>query len=547
MSTSTIARADALFQEQIHAQWRDWRSYLRASLTLLDAQAGAGQVVFERAESHETAVAQAQRELAVIPQAQRALFDRIREERRQQLQVTAEATSRKDGGRQRMLDPDTSDRQALSALLAEAEGVAEADGRLAGWGDVPLLVDGALQWYRVHVPTLLDAPGAAAYAAGHADADDTRRRLILAAGLGISAVLFLAVWFLWPRGAARPLETGDPHPQVNGAIVGVWPIQHILLVDSAGTTSNVPVAAWREPRWPEAAAPDQGYWRVSAIAPLMVCLPGRLLEDSVAVHLVSEGALPERVYTLTAAPAVTPDLRIEACAGGGARQPRVAVLQRTDPVQETPFDTPVALTDALTLTVHSITLHGPGDDPTLPPDTARVVVQVVAPGLDWPAYAPTLLLADGTAVQTPEQLAAAEGIALRYLVTLPASDLDVAWDITAPESARLYRWRATLAPPPDRFSVLRAALEVPAVELVRRDGGGFDLRLTLQNRSSAPLSLTRDDITLRRGAETLPVPSLPDLPLLLAPGARRTLSVALPDNLAALVIAVGPYRWQLAR
>ena len=85
MMVSPIARADAAFQEQVHAQWRDWCAYLRAHLTLLDAQAAERQGAFERADSLEEQAAQAERDLARLPAGQRALFDQIHETRRQQV------------------------------------------------------------------------------------------------------------------------------------------------------------------------------------------------------------------------------------------------------------------------------------------------------------------------------------------------------------------------------------------------------------------------------------------------------------------------------
>jgi hypothetical protein len=144
MTVSPIARADAAFQEQVHAQWREWCAYLRAHLTLLDAQAAERQDAFERADSLEDQITQAERDLSGLGAGQRALFDQIRETRRQQVQIAAESAGQGTSGRERPIDPDVVDRQALVSLLAEAEGTATGGDRLSGWGDVPLMVDGAV-------------------------------------------------------------------------------------------------------------------------------------------------------------------------------------------------------------------------------------------------------------------------------------------------------------------------------------------------------------------------------------------------------------------
>jgi hypothetical protein len=56
MTTPSIAAdaaADARFQEEIAAQYRDYLAYLDAHLTLLDIQAARIDVAFERAEARD--------------------------------------------------------------------------------------------------------------------------------------------------------------------------------------------------------------------------------------------------------------------------------------------------------------------------------------------------------------------------------------------------------------------------------------------------------------------------------------------------------------
>lgn len=527
MTTSTIARADALFQEQIHAQWRDWRSYLKASLLLLEAQAAASQPVFERAESHEEQAKQAERELVAIPQAQRSLFDRVREERRQQLQIAAENT--RSSARRQAIDPDAIDRQALMVLLEEAEGHVEGDERQASWGDVPLLVDGAVQWYRVHVPTLLEAPGAAAYAAGGPDGLDLRRRIVLSIALGAGALLFLLVWFLWPHSPARPTNASEPLPVINGTRVPVWTVRSLTLASSDGAQ--------------HAIALD----RIRSAIPLVICVPAAQLQGATEARLKGADDTPERIYTLSSASSTLADLRIEPCEGVSTDHPALAgTLQRVEPLPLAEIGVPVTLSEDTSITVEGISIVGPGQDRTLPPDNARIIVRVAAPELDWPTYAPTLLLADGTVVQSPEQAPIEDGIELRYLVPLPAGELELAWQLTQPQSGAVMRWRATLSPPPDRALVLRKALEAQRVELANAEGNS--LTIQLRNSGDGLLTLSRDDIVLQRGSEVLPLPDLPELHAPLAPGEARTLTIPLPEiaDGAPLVLSVGSYRWQIA-
>lgn len=541
MSISSIARADARFQEQIHRQWRDWRAYLRAQLTLLEAQATSAHAAFEQAETREAEIAQARRTLAALPQAQRALFAQVCDERRQRAQSAAEAIH---GNRAVLPDADATERQALTDLLAEAEGRAEGIDRQSGWGDVPLLVDGALQWYRVHVPTLQDAPDAAAYAMG-ADSDDLRRRMILAGALGLSAVLFLAVWFLWPR-EHRPTLLNHAGPTVNGTPVTPWPVDRIILVAADGHEATVPLGSSLTDDWARFVdgTPTNGFQQTSALAPMVICVPGPALANVALARLPGNNSLPERVYLRISDPAMPADLRIDACDRPTSRLFR---LQHTAALPQQPLGEPVALVDGNELTVQALRLVGPVDDAALPPDAAWVDVAIAAPELDWPAYAPTLLLANGTSIQTPELLPHADGVILRYRVPLPAAALDIAWTVTIPDGQRQLRWRATLPPPPDRLTILGAALEIRQVGVTRGDTGDITLQVTLHNRGAHPLALLPDDLRLQRGAELTPLPLASGLDPPLAPGETRTLAIPLPQTAThtTTVLAIGPYRWQI--
>lgn len=543
MTTSSIARADASFQEQVHRQWRDWRAYLQAHLTLLEAQSAERQNAFERADTLEEQIAQAQRSLAMLPAGQRALFDSIREERRQRTQEAAEAAAA-GNGHSRAADPDQVERQTLHALLAEAEGLAEGQDRVAGWGDVPLPVDGGAQWYRVNVQALLEAPSAAAYAAGQLNVDDTRKRIMLAGLLGAATVIFLVVWFLWPRGDAPQIAGITPAVLVNGTPTAVWPATAATLTTQNGQQVAVDLAPAGAGAWPSADKNGQtGFWREGSAAPLTLCVPGGLLSDATTLRLVGGGEVPDRLYLLSTAHGSGSDLLVEPC--NGAEQPRYGSFQRLDSPPVTAIGQTAVLADEVRVIVDGIELIGPGEEPDLPPATARIVVTVKAPALDWPAYAPTLLLASGESIQSPEVIATADGAQLRYLAPLPTEELEVAWSLRSPETGRSARWRTRLAAPPDRTTVVRQALAVPSVRA--KPGHPATLEITVVNRASQPLQLTATDIVLVQGTQPITVPDLAGLQRPLAPGEQRFLELSLPENLrsSALTLIIGSARFAI--
>jgi hypothetical protein len=545
--TTAITRAEAAFQEQVHAQWRDWCAYLRAHLALLATETVA-QAAFERTDPDGDRGAAARRALAALPAAARALFDEVREARRQEAQRTAEA--RQASERTRLVDPDTVERSVLHLLLAEAEGTAEGPDRAPEWGDVPLRVDGAVQWYRVNVRALTDAPSAAAYTVGASGTDDIRRRIVLAVALVASTIVFLIAWFLWPRGVPTRLEEARV-ATVNGAPVAVWPVQSLVLVAATGEERLIPVSPTEGSRSPlvteQRDATTRAFWRVDTFAPLTLCVPEELLAGAAGLRLRSRGDVPERVYMLTETTPAAPDLVLAACESTVAATFRFGMLQATTAPEPLVPGTAATLPDGTAMTVAAIHIIGPGQDPTLPPGQARVIVIVQSLPRDWPADAPTLLLASGEALAAPEQVATPDGVELRYLVPLPAAPLDAAWSITPAGASDVLRWRTTLTPPPDRTSVVRTALDARDVTVVR-ENNGLALRLTLVNRSADPLALTPDDLTLLRNDTTLPPLDLAALRAPLAPGEARQVTLPLPDaaRTTRLVLRAGAQQYQIA-
>ena len=77
MTTPSIAAdaaADARFQEEIAAQYRDYLAYLDAHLTLLAIQAARIDIAFERAETRDDDAQAARHAIAAIPEPAPELF-----------------------------------------------------------------------------------------------------------------------------------------------------------------------------------------------------------------------------------------------------------------------------------------------------------------------------------------------------------------------------------------------------------------------------------------------------------------------------------------
>lgn len=538
MKSSPLERANAALQEAVYRQWRDWTSYLEAQLTLLDVRVAERQVAFERDETYDTQAQAAQAALDALPPASRALFAQLHEERRQAVQAAREA----EPGRARLPDPDEVDRQALQALRDEAEGKADANGV----GVVPLREGAEVVWYEVQVATMRAAPTAATYALG-GEGDSMRTRAMLAGLLVVGGALFLAVWFLWPRGGGRA-AAAEPLVGANGAALAPWPLRQVLVTtDSSEAPVGLPVVT--DP--PPTDSPPAAVWNPGYLVPTQLCLPADLLAGATEIALVSGEGRPDRVYALTTA-AARPDLVLDPC--GGRAPSRAAMFQRLSAPADATLGEERALSDKTAATLAAVSLTGPGDDPTLPEGQARVTVQVRAAIADWAAYAPTLLLADGQP-RLPADAPAAQGgqTTLRYLVPLPSASLELAWSLTPPGSARTTRWRATLPAPPDRAAVVREALAAESVVPALRDGT-LTLTVTVRNRRDVPFTLQPEDLSLARGtgAETLPLtaPAPAAFAEPLAPGATRilVLTAALRGDLTdPLVLTVGTRRFRIGR
>jgi hypothetical protein len=545
MTTPSIAAdaaADAWFQEEIAAQYRDYLAYLDAHVTLLDIQAARVDVAFERAETRDDDELAARHAIAAIPAQRRALFDAVIEGERQEAQRQLEAQVHTAGDRPRRADPDEAARMALTQLRDEAHGI----GIEGGKGLLPYGKLDAIKWYAVDGAALRAAPTAAAYAAGALDA--TSRRRIMWQACGAVAVILLAlIWLLVPKGS--PQSAALLHgASANGVPLTAWPVQTLVLTRARGEPLTLPISATTALTWPTALdTRPHAYWRSTTVWPLRLCVPSALLADLVEIQLLGSGATPARTYTVSAAQAVA-DLILEPCQGAtNAPAPRMAVLRETT---ESPIHTigEAAALPSGNLTLSAITLTGPGDDPTLPHDQARVTVRMqTALKLDWPLLIPTLLLPSGVTALPSDITATASGADLRYLIPLPSEPLEVAWSVTPRADAPVLRWRTTLDPPPSRAAVLRDALEVRQVQAAPGDTPGtVVVSITVVNRSTVPLVLTGTDVTIASTTGPLATLDLAALRQPLAPQVQRTLTLRAPlGERETLTLMIGVARFAI--
>jgi hypothetical protein len=552
-NVSARERKDARRQEDDVTLWRDYHTFLKAKMALLEVRIAESRTAFERADSRELEAEQAQAALDRIPAGIRAMFEAVLEERRQRVQaeLEAEARSRGSGGRSRQLDPDIVDRRTLDELLAEAEGEVETDSTPKGYGWFPRGALGDIRWYALDVAELVAAPTAASYTVA-AEQDDTRRRLIMAIAAGVFGVVFLFVWFALPRGtqtrdaaALAPLVS-DGMTSATPVAMDVWPVQRVSITLNDGQRSTIAVAATTNATWPATTEMQQAYWQRNAFAPLKLCLAPDLMENLRSLQIAGGGSWPDRVYAISPNESSATSLVLEACRSNGSPR-RYGVLQQTAPPTSYAIGKPVTLPgkNEEAITVRTIEIAGPGQDPMLPQGQARIVVVVDARlDLDWPAYAPTLLLPSGQAYLPAETVAHPNGAELRYLVPLPATDTPIAWDITVPGIGQTARWRATLAPPVNRVDILRGALEVLSVS-AQEQNGAFDISITVTNKSKAPLRLTREDITLTQSDRRINTPDIGALTTPLAPGEQRTFAFSVPGGQQPLLLSIGTQSYRI--
>jgi hypothetical protein len=542
MTISPLERASAALQETVHSQWRDWVRYLEAHLTLLDARAAERQISFERNTALEEQATAAQANLAALPIERRQLFDAIREERRQTVQLALET----EAGNGRRLDPDTVERQSLQALLNEALGSQES----AGWGSVPFRDGDGIIWYEVNTARLSTLPTAASYSLNSRDRNELRTRYMLAGLLIVGGVLFFLVWFLWPRNINGGNTEGQPIAFANEQPLDPWPVMQVIVERSPGDPATLPVIARAMTHWSSSSNdPVAAFWDEQHLVPLRLCIPAELLATTAALTLTSSAELPDRHYRFVATEATT-DLLVFPCSGNAPA--RAARLQQIPVPDDARPGTSQTLSDGKEVLLDQLSLIGPGDDPTLPSGQARLTVSAQADISDWTAYGPRLLLSDGQFLLPAEPpRAGGEHTLLSYLVPLPTTTTVVVWSLSAPGSEHAARWRATLPPPPDRATIVQAALAVSKIVASFDGRSTATITLTIRNQRDHPFVLTTDDLRLLAGANTEPLPltvtPVDGLQPALAPGATRTLTLTAPlqGNSHELVLIVGANRFRL--
>jgi hypothetical protein len=547
-------RMDAKHQEDDVGLWRDYHAFLKAKQALIEVRAAEARAAFEQADTLEAEARQAQGRLDAIPAGTRGMFEHVLEERRQRVQAELEAELRaqRGSGRARHVDPDDVDRAALEEMIGEAEGATTENG--FGW--FPRGIAGDVRWYALDVAELLAAPTAVSYSVRSGEGHDARKRIIQSVLMGVGLLVFLIFWFVMPHGPKAPPRTAANAPSVNGVPAEVWAVQRAVVTAKGGATTTLTVTTTTAAAWPpEDAASDadhRAYWNSAAVTPLRLCVEGATLADVVSVRLISPNTWPERVYTIGATRSATTDLIVEACDSAANKQaPRYGVLQETRPLPVNAIGMSVALgAREQTLTVQAVRVISPGQDPSLPAGQGRIIVQVQEDAaIDWPAYKPTLTLADGQQYLPSETAPVEGGAELRYLVPLPEGEIALAWDVTAPGAVQSVRWRTTLAPPRSRAEVLRDALLIQGIGAREDRPGELTILVEITNRSEEPLTLTRDELTLAQGSQPIPLPDIPALASPLKPGEQRTFTftAAVGGLQQAATLTVGGVPFQIAR
>jgi hypothetical protein len=116
----------------------------------------------------------------------------------------------------------------------------------------------------------------------------------------------------------------------------------------------------------------------------------------------------------------------------------------------------------------------------------------------------------------------------------------VVWQIRQSDG-QIVRYRATLAPPPNRDAVLRAALRIGAMEVASAQQT-MQVTLTVTNAGERPLQLTAADLRWETGGQ-IGVVAAPTLPAPLDPGEAGAVVLDLP--LEEGVLHLGPFRYQM--
>lgn len=518
---------DAAFQEHAIAQWRDWRRFLTLNLQLIDLRAApAGEIAFELGDSSAEREHAIKAQLAAIPADVRALFGRMLEDRRSQVQATLAAERRAAGDpRGQPLDADEVERTALAALLDEAQGLATQ-----GIGQVPM-ADG---WYDVDAAQLGDVPDESRYQLAGA------RRLPLQRVVMIAVVLLaggLAIWLTRPV-RALPAGAAAAEVLVNDQPITPWQPYTLDLIGAHHVT--LPVLAAEA-----AAAGERAGWQPGAW-PLTLCAPPEALAGATSARVGGSGDMPVRSYTITDSVLAAADLIIEPCSGAGT--PRYGLFQSAGPLVPQALGAAGRLSDGRSLTLRTLTTIGPAQDPTLPPATMQVVAVADTPAqFDWAHLSAALRWPDGSDILPTDTSVDAATATFRYLAPLAAQPLEaVQWRVSDPSGGALLAWQAPLAPPPTRAQLLAGALADVQVQAVRAGPDSIRLTLAIENGSPGQLALSAADIGATLAGRRLEIAPIEALRTPLAAHESRSveLVLALPAH-QTLVLTLGSFAFEI--
>lgn len=177
----------ARYRESLHATWRDWRTWLQASLdiTRLDASGGAVGGDFDAEHAQAEVRRQAEANLDTISADWQAVFQETfqQERARQHAQGNGTWSNR---------SPYDQDMAILHTLLEQAEGRQPAAGIPPGFGTVPI---GKGKLVAVQADVLLASPDETSWSTSHGEKKDWTKYLIV----GLILLLPLLVWLTWPR------------------------------------------------------------------------------------------------------------------------------------------------------------------------------------------------------------------------------------------------------------------------------------------------------------------------------------------------------------
>jgi len=528
------ARAKAQYNQEIRQAYRAWLAFLEASAVIAEADTTVlADDPFEGDSAAQERVTAAKRRRAELPAAQRELFEAVLEQMCARLQDQHDATTQQRNGTVIAADPTTIRRTALGALEQLARGQTRDDQR----GLLPRGKPGAITWISLDLREVTQAaPQATDYALsgrrGHA-----RRGMILNIAFAVLALIATPLVFmlLQPR---APAASATGQATSDGAALAPWPI---LAVHDPEATWTLSVTATTT-RWDAAcgtAAADaaaSACWLQDSFRPLQLCLPATQLQTLQTLVLDAPNGLPARSFVpqTVGTPA---DLSVSDCAADAGSPP--VWLGQLDHVRAQPALAPgEPAPDGFQVT--AMTGRGQGEDPLLAADRSAITVVVSDTATrDWVALSPTLILATGETALPSDTIRDGDQVLFTYFVAAFVEPLPVLWQVS-PQANQVVRYRAMIAPPPSRDTVLRTRLQLRDL-VVTPSQQTMTVRFQLHNTSHVPLVLVPADLGFQTPAARIDVRA-DALVQPLAPDEERVVTIDLP--LETGVLTLGPLRYQ---